>query len=131
MMAHARRREAALISCVDGDAFARSMIMAALGGYLLQRIFSGMGLSLWDMKWEIAKAEADYYLSANKIAEYEALNEDHIRNNKLFHTAGGINAELVNRLFDFRVFRHGFSPLKPLLISSGPLFSSPHSFYQD
>ncbi len=49
------RQEAALISCVDGETFARSMIMAALGGYLLQQIFSNMGLSLWDMKWEIAK----------------------------------------------------------------------------
>ncbi len=49
------RQEAALISCVDGDTFARSMIMSALGGYLLQQIFSKMGLSLWDMKWEIAK----------------------------------------------------------------------------
>jgi phosphoribosylaminoimidazole-succinocarboxamide synthase len=49
------RQEAALISCVDGDTFARSMIMAALGAYLLQQIFSNMGLSLWDMKWEIAK----------------------------------------------------------------------------
>jgi len=49
------RQEAALISCVDGDTFSRSMIMAALGAYLLQQIFSNMGLSLWDMKWEIAK----------------------------------------------------------------------------
>lgn len=49
------RQEAALISCLDGDTFARSMIMAALGAYLLQQIFSNMGLSLWDMKWEIAK----------------------------------------------------------------------------
>ncbi len=49
------RQEAALISGVGGDTFARSMIMAALGAYLLQQIFSRMGLYLWDLKWEIAR----------------------------------------------------------------------------
>ena len=49
------RQEAALISGTDGSTFARSMIMAILGAYLLQRIFAGMGLFLWDLKWEIAK----------------------------------------------------------------------------
>ena len=49
------RQEAALISGADGNTFARSMIMAILGAYLLQRIFAGMGLFLWDLKWEIAK----------------------------------------------------------------------------
>ena len=49
------RQEAALISGTDGNTFARSMIMAILGAYLLQRIFARMGLFLWDLKWEIAK----------------------------------------------------------------------------
>jgi phosphoribosylaminoimidazole-succinocarboxamide synthase len=53
------RQEASLISCVDGDTFSRSMIMAALGAYLLQQIFKKMGLSLWDLKWEIARDRDD------------------------------------------------------------------------
>jgi phosphoribosylaminoimidazole-succinocarboxamide synthase len=53
------RQEAALISSVDGETFARSLVMAALGAYLLQEIFSKMGLSLWDLKWEIARDGSD------------------------------------------------------------------------
>jgi phosphoribosylaminoimidazole-succinocarboxamide synthase len=49
------RQEAALISGVDGDTFARSLVMAALGALLLQKIFAKMGLFLWDLKWEIAR----------------------------------------------------------------------------
>ncbi len=49
------RQEAALISSLNGDAFSRSMVMAILGAFMLQKIFSGMGLYLWDLKWEIAK----------------------------------------------------------------------------
>lgn len=53
------RQEAALISSLDGEMFGRSMIMALLGAFMLQRIFSKMGLTLWDMKWEIAKDDKD------------------------------------------------------------------------
>ncbi|MCK5504717.1 MAG: hypothetical protein KAJ10_06120 [Thermodesulfovibrionia bacterium] len=49
------RQEAALISSLDGGTFSKSLVMAALGAYLLQQIFSKMGLHLWDMKWEIAR----------------------------------------------------------------------------
>jgi phosphoribosylaminoimidazole-succinocarboxamide synthase len=49
------RQEAALISGVDGETFSRSMVMAVLGAFLLQQIFNRMGLSLWDLKWEIAR----------------------------------------------------------------------------
>ncbi|GBE40972.1 MAG TPA: hypothetical protein ENG93_00300 [Nitrospirae bacterium] len=49
------RQEAALVSGLDGEMFGRSMIMAVLGAFMLQRVFSKMGLTLWDMKWEIAK----------------------------------------------------------------------------
>ena len=44
-----------MISSVDGQTFARSIAMAVLGAFLLQQIFSRMGLYLWDMKWEIAR----------------------------------------------------------------------------
>jgi phosphoribosylaminoimidazole-succinocarboxamide synthase len=53
------RQEAALISSTDGETFSRSLVMAALGAYLLQQIFSKMGLSLWDLKWEIARDGSD------------------------------------------------------------------------
>lgn len=49
------RQEAALVSGINGEMFARSFIMAILGAFLLQHIFSKMGLSLWDLKWEIAR----------------------------------------------------------------------------
>jgi len=49
------RQEAALISSLDGETFSRSMVMAILGAFMLQQIFSRMGLYLWDLKWEIAK----------------------------------------------------------------------------
>lgn len=49
------RQEAALVSGTSGEMFARSFVMAILGAFLLQHIFSGMGLSLWDLKWEIAR----------------------------------------------------------------------------
>ena len=49
------RQEAALISSLDGETFSRSMVMAILGAFMLQQIFSRMGLFLWDLKWEIAK----------------------------------------------------------------------------
>ncbi len=53
------RQEAALISSVDGETFSRSVVLAIMGGYLLQQIFSKMGLFLWDMKWEIARDGQD------------------------------------------------------------------------
>jgi phosphoribosylaminoimidazole-succinocarboxamide synthase len=49
------RQEAALISSLDGETFSKSMIMSILGAFMLQQIFSRMGLYLWDLKWEIAK----------------------------------------------------------------------------
>lgn len=49
------RQEAALISSLNGETFSKSMIMAILGAFMLQQIFSRMGLYLWDLKWEIAK----------------------------------------------------------------------------
>jgi phosphoribosylaminoimidazole-succinocarboxamide synthase len=49
------RQEASMISGVDGDTFSKSLIMAILGAYMLQQIFDGMGLTLWDLKWEIAR----------------------------------------------------------------------------
>jgi phosphoribosylaminoimidazole-succinocarboxamide synthase len=49
------RQEAALISSLDGETFSRSMVMVILGAFMLQQIFSRMGLYLWDLKWEIAK----------------------------------------------------------------------------
>jgi phosphoribosylaminoimidazole-succinocarboxamide synthase len=49
------RQEAALISSLDGETFSMSLVMAILGAFMLQQIFSRMGLNLWDLKWEIAK----------------------------------------------------------------------------
>lgn len=53
------RQEAALISGLDGKTFSRSLAMAVLGAFLLQEIFSRMGLQLWDMKWELAREGKD------------------------------------------------------------------------
>ena len=66
------RQEAALISGLDGEMFGRSMIMAVLGAFMLQRIFSKMELSLWDMKWEIAK-------DGNDLVFVDTIDTDSVR----------------------------------------------------
>ncbi|MBL7031707.1 MAG: hypothetical protein ISR97_00805 [Nitrospira sp.] len=66
------RQEAALISSLEGDMFGKSMIMAVLGAFMLQRIFSKMGLSLWDMKWEIAK-------DGGKLVFVDTIDTDSVR----------------------------------------------------
>lgn len=66
------RQEAALISSLDGEMFGRSMIMAVLGAYMLQRIFGKMGLTLWDMKWEIAK-------DGDKLVFVDTIDTDSVR----------------------------------------------------
>ncbi|UCE72454.1 MAG: hypothetical protein JSU99_03855 [Nitrospiraceae bacterium] len=57
------RQEAALISGVDGETFARSLVMATLGALLLQKIFAKMGLFLWDLKWEIAREDLKWEIA--------------------------------------------------------------------
>jgi phosphoribosylaminoimidazole-succinocarboxamide synthase len=66
------RQEAALISSLDGEMFGKSMIMAVLGAFMLQRIFSKMGLSLWDMKWEIAR-------DGNELVFVDTIDTDSVR----------------------------------------------------
>ena len=66
------RQEAALISSLDGEMFGKSMIMAVLGAFMLQRIFGKMGLSLWDMKWEIAK-------EGDKLVFVDTIDTDSVR----------------------------------------------------
>ena len=66
------RQEAALISSLDGEMFGKSMIMVVLGAFMLQRIFSKMGLSLWDMKWEIAR-------DGNKLVFVDTIDTDSVR----------------------------------------------------
>ena len=66
------RQEAALISGLDGETFGRSMVMAMLGAFLLQQIFSKMGLTLWDLKWEIAR-------DGNKLLFVDTIDTDSVR----------------------------------------------------
>ena len=66
------RQEAALISGVDGETFSRSLIMAILGAFLLRRIFSKMGLFLWDLKWEIAR-------DGDKLVFVDTIDTDSVR----------------------------------------------------
>ncbi|MBI4682395.1 MAG: hypothetical protein HY757_04755 [Nitrospirae bacterium] len=66
------RQEASMISGVDGDAFSKSLIMAILGAYMLQQIFDGMGLSLWDLKWEIAR-------DGKKLLFVDTIDTDSVR----------------------------------------------------
>ncbi|MBC8414682.1 hypothetical protein H8E50_13580 [bacterium] len=53
------RQEASLTSSLGGAGFAKSMVMVQLGAYMLRRIFSRMGLFLWDLKWELARDGED------------------------------------------------------------------------
>lgn len=66
------RQEASMISGVDGDTFSKSLIMAILGAYMLQQIFDGMGLSLWDLKWEIAR-------DGKKLLFVDTIDTDSVR----------------------------------------------------
>ena len=66
------RQEASMISGVDGDTFSRSLIMAILGAYMLQQIFDGMGLTLWDLKWELAR-------DGNKLLFVDTIDTDSVR----------------------------------------------------
>jgi phosphoribosylaminoimidazole-succinocarboxamide synthase len=66
------RQEAALIASVEGDTFSRSLVMAVLGAFLLQHIFSRMGLHLWDMKWELAK-------NGNDLLFVDTIDTDSVR----------------------------------------------------
>lgn len=66
------RQEASMISGVDGDTFSKSLVMAILGAYMLQQIFDGMGLSLWDLKWEIAR-------EGKKLLFVDTIDTDSVR----------------------------------------------------
>ncbi|MEW6600398.1 MAG: phosphoribosylaminoimidazolesuccinocarboxamide synthase [Nitrospirota bacterium] len=66
------RQEASMVSGVDGDTFSRSLIMAVLGAYMLQQVFDGMGLSLWDLKWEIAR-------DGKKLLFVDTIDTDSVR----------------------------------------------------
>jgi len=66
------RQEASMISGVDGDTFSRSLVMAILGAYMLQQVFDGMGLSLWDLKWEIAR-------DGKKLLFVDTIDTDSVR----------------------------------------------------
>ena len=46
--------------------------MAILGAFLLRRIFSKMGLFLWDLKWEIAR-------DADKLVFVDTIDTDSVR----------------------------------------------------
>ncbi len=66
------RQEASMISGLDGNTFSKSLIMAVLGAYMLQQIFDGMGLSLWDLKWEIAR-------DGKKLLFVDTIDTDSVR----------------------------------------------------
>ena len=66
------RQEASVISGVDGDTFSKSLIMAVLGAYMLQQIFDGMGLTLWDLKWEMAR-------DGKKLLFVDTIDTDSVR----------------------------------------------------
>ncbi len=66
------RQEASMISGVDGDTFSKSLVMAILGAYMLQQIFDGMGLTLWDLKWEIAR-------DGKKLLFVDTIDTDSVR----------------------------------------------------
>ncbi|MCF7824899.1 MAG: hypothetical protein K9N35_12115 [Candidatus Marinimicrobia bacterium] len=53
------RQEALLVSGIGGKMFSESLARAILASFMVHRIFSRMGLNLWDLKWEIAKDGQD------------------------------------------------------------------------
>jgi len=49
------RQEAFVTSSLCGDQFARCTRMAVLGAWAVRHLLAGLGLSMWDIKWEFAK----------------------------------------------------------------------------
>lgn len=50
-------QEAALISSLTGAQFNESVMLTTLASYVVRQVFARMGLTLWDLKWEMAKNE--------------------------------------------------------------------------
>lgn len=50
-------KQEALVTCgLSGDQFARSGKLALLGAWVVRNLIEDLGLRLWDLKWEFAKA---------------------------------------------------------------------------
>ncbi len=49
------RQEAFVTSSLSGELFARCTKMAVLGAWVVRHLLTGLGLSMWDIKWEFAK----------------------------------------------------------------------------
>ncbi len=48
------RQEAMMMSGLSAGQFADSLKLALLGGRMVRRMVAGIGLTLWDLKWELA-----------------------------------------------------------------------------
>lgn len=49
------RQEAFITSSLDGELFAAGTKMAVLGAWAVRYLLEGLGLAMWDIKWEFAK----------------------------------------------------------------------------
>ena len=51
------RQEAALVSSLSGDVFCRSLALATLASCFVEQHLRRFGLTVWDMKWELASSD--------------------------------------------------------------------------
>lgn len=65
-------QEAMYISGCSGDSFKNIIRMSILGSMLVYRFFEKLGLSLWDLKWEIAK-------DGDRLVFVDTIDTDSIR----------------------------------------------------
>lgn len=65
-------QEALYISGCSGESFKNIIRMSLLGSMLVQRFFNRLGLSLWDLKWEIAR-------DGDKLVFVDTIDTDSIR----------------------------------------------------
>jgi phosphoribosylaminoimidazole-succinocarboxamide synthase len=55
------RQEALLMSGMEAEAFLKVIKMSLLGGYAVRQLLEEIGLLLWDLKWEFAVAEGEFF----------------------------------------------------------------------
>ena len=55
------KQEALLMSGLEGDAFINTVKMTLLGAWAVRQLLDEIGLLLWDIKWELAVDNGDFY----------------------------------------------------------------------
>ncbi|NTW34207.1 MAG: hypothetical protein HGB12_16585 [Bacteroidetes bacterium] len=78
-------QEASVLSGINGKLFAKSIVISILGAYMVRYIFEKMGLTLWDLKWEIGKKEEELYIVDTIDTDSVRVTVDFKRDEKIYY----------------------------------------------